>query len=141
MSQFNGGANKVRCVDCSNLSGNMCDKKNISVSPKKRRACGVYAFKGEYENRTPAHSIYIPPVDKATRKMIKRLMELGIIPVREDGSLAFHPDGSVLTPQTVTMPQSTATASVLGTKATEQEQLTGSEPVEEAPLIWTPDGN
>ena len=140
MSQFTGGT-KVRCVDCTHLSGNMCDKKSISVSPKKRRACGMYEFKGEYENRTPAPSIYMPHVDKATRKMIRRLIELGIVPVREDGSLAFHPDGSVLTPQTVEMPRSTATAGVLGTKAVDQEQLTGKESVTEEPLIWTPGGN
>lgn len=139
MSQFTGG-NKVRCVDCAHLSGNMCGKKSISVSPKKRRSCGVYSFKGEYENRNPPPSMYMPHVDKKTRQMIRRLIELGIVPVREDGSMAFHPDGTALTPQTVEMPRSTATASVLETKATEQKQLSGNEPSPEEPLIWTPDG-
>jgi hypothetical protein len=140
MSKFTGESSKVRCVDCLHLSGNMCSRKDISVSPKKRRSCTTYKFKGEYQNRTPVPSIYVPHVDKATRKMIRRLMELGIVPVREDGSLAFHPDGSTLVPQTVEMPRSTATATMLGTKSVEQEQLTGSEQKDETPLIWTPDG-
>jgi hypothetical protein len=92
MSQFEGG-NKVRCADCSRLAGNRCGAKNTKVSVKKRRKCDTYVFKGQYENRQPSEATYVPYTDKKIRKMIKRLIKLGIMPVREDGSLASRPCG------------------------------------------------
>ncbi|MBD3261593.1 MAG: hypothetical protein GF334_07930, partial [Candidatus Altiarchaeales archaeon] len=84
MSEFNGAAHKVRCVDCTKLSGNHCSIKKIKVSPKKKRLCSVYEFKGEYENRTPPEARYMPYVSKNTRRLLKKLMNLGVLPVSSD---------------------------------------------------------
>jgi hypothetical protein len=117
MSQFNGGKNKVRCVDCALLSGNMCTSKTIGVSPKKHRTCTLYQFKGEYKNREPIEGMYIPQIDKSTQRLIRKMVELGIIKV--------HEDGTPLQKQTIEMPRTTANAASLGQKGDERESLTG----------------
>ncbi len=83
MSQFEGG-NKVRCVDCTKLSGKTCTAKNTSVSVKKRRSCGQYNFAGEYVNNTPLPATYVPHVDKKTKQMLKKLMKMGVMPMTGD---------------------------------------------------------
>ncbi len=115
MSQFEGSALKVRCIDCTSLAGNRCSAKNTKVAPKKRRICSQYHFKGEYENRTPANSVYIPYVDKKTRKYIQNLLQMGVVPIAEDGSVETK-DGFAKV-KTLPMPRSTATVTALKAKA------------------------
>ena len=117
MSQFEGSKVKVRCTDCSKLSGIHCIAKNTTVSPKKKRVCSTYVFKGEYENRIPAAAIYMPHIDKKTKKMIKRLLDMGVVPVAEDGSVEVQ-DGFART-KSLTMPVSTATSTLVETKTAE----------------------
>jgi len=117
MSQFEGGKFKVRCIDCTKLSGSHCGAKNTKVSPKKKRLCSQYDFKGEYVNPVPCASVYMPPIDKKTRKMIKRLLEMGVVPVADDGSVEVQ-DGFART-KSLAMPASTATASLVGVKQKE----------------------
>lgn len=139
MSQFEGGKGKVRCVDCTKLSGNRCTAKDTKVSPKKRRNCGVYEFKGEYENRTPAEAVYIPHMDKKQIKMIKRLLEMGIIPVSDEGDVEVQ-DGFART-KSLPMPATTATASLVGVRSEEDPILYKPVEGEEGPdtkIIWTP---
>lgn len=138
MSQFTGQGQRVRCVDCTNLQGTTCVVKKDVVSPKKRRSCSSYVFSGEYKNRTAAEGVYVPPVDKKTRKMIRRLIELGVVPVREDGGVAFHSDGTPLIKKTVEMPRTTATAGVVQ-EVSQSNPLTGNEVSEDGPIIWTPE--
>lgn len=83
MSHFEGG-NKVRCIDCTKLSGKTCTAKNTSVSVKKRRSCGVYQFSGEYVNSTPLPATYLPHVDKKTKKLLKKLAKMGVMPMTGD---------------------------------------------------------
>ena len=117
MSQFNGGKNKVRCVDCTLLSGNMCTSKRIGVSPKKRRACTTYKFKGEFQNSEPIEGMYLPQIDKSTRRLIRKMVELGIIKVNDEGV--------PLQREMIEMPKTTATAALLSQKADEREGLAG----------------
>lgn len=130
MSQFEGSKIKVRCADCSKLSGNRCTAKNTTVAVKKKRLCSIYEFKGEYQNRTPAEAIYVPHVDKKTRKMIRKLLDLGVIPVSGDG-----------TPQTFTktkeLPMPSTTAVPAGVDNKEEEDSPLYKP-SDARLIWTP---
>lgn len=105
MSEFGGGKVKVRCVDCTHLSGRHCGLKDAKVSPKKHRTCGVYNFKGEYVNRTSPPAMYIPNLDKYTQRTIRKLVQANIFPVAEDGR-GF---------KRIEMPRSTATAGVLTT--------------------------
>jgi len=123
MSQFSGGKNKVRCVDCALLSGNICTAKSIGVSPKKHRTCTTYQFKGEYQNREVAEGTYVPQIDKSTRRLIRQMVELGIIKV--------HPDGTPMQRQVLEMPQTTATALNLGMRGDEQAGLAGPDTLEE----------
>ncbi len=109
MSQFEGG-NKVRCVDCTRLAGTRCGVKDATVSVRKRRTCTKYSFIGEYDNRTPANSIYIPPVSKETKRLLKRLSKLGVMPVGDDGNVRIK--GDFYRKGTVPVPVSTATARV-----------------------------
>jgi hypothetical protein len=90
MAQFEGG-NKVRCIDCTKLSGKTCTAKSTSVAVKKRRTCGVYEFKGEYVNSTPLPATYVPHVDKKTKKLMKQLARLGVMPM--DGRAPLIQDG------------------------------------------------
>jgi len=143
MSQFKGSKHKVRCADCIKLVESRCTAKGNKVSPKKKRTCSVYEFKGEYENRTDAEARYVPHVDKKTRRTLKKLMELGIIPVSEDGDISI--EGGYAKVKTVPMPASTATATALGQKPVEDRLV---QPVERPALddldnpigrlIWTP---
>lgn len=137
MSQFEGGKIKVRCVDCTKLESGRCTAKGTKVTPKKKRTCNVYEFKGEYENRTPAESTYVPYVNKKTRKMIRRLLEMGVIPVAEDGSVEIK-DGFART-KTLPMPATTATATMVGTKDSDDSILyTSADSDPDSKLIWTP---
>jgi hypothetical protein len=117
MSQFEGGKFKVRCIDCTKLSGSHCEAKNTTISPKKKRLCGQYNFKGEYENSTPAESIYIPHVEKKTLKMLKRLAKLGVLPVSDEGTIETH-DG-FYKQKTLPIPATTANAELVEIKETE----------------------
>lgn len=143
MSQFQGSSNKVRCVDCVKLSGKNCTAKKTKVAPKKRRLCSSYVFKGEFENREPLPAVYMPPIDKKTLKMIKKLMAMGITPVADGGDLQVTPEGKVLQQQSFEMPKSTATASVVGMKSNEDAALTSPNELADPgaePVIWTPEG-
>lgn len=117
MSQFNGGKNKVRCVDCQLLTGNLCKAKGVGVSSKKRRICTTYQFKGSFQNREPLPGTYVPQIDKSTRRLIRKMAELGIIKV--------HEDGTPLQREVVEMPRTTATAALLSQRIDEQESLAG----------------
>lgn len=117
MSQFEGSKLKVRCTDCTKLSGTHCVAKNTKVTPKKKRLCGVYEFKGEYDNRTPAESIYLPHVDKKTLKMLKRLAKLGVLPVSDEGTIETH-DG-FYKQKTLPIPATTANTELVEIKETE----------------------
>lgn len=117
MSQFNGGKNKVRCVDCKLLSGNLCQSKGVGVAPKKHRICAAYQFKGEYKNREPLAGIYVPQIDKSTQRLIRKMVELGIINVNDAGVPVQK--------QVVEMPRTTATAQNLGIRGDDQVGLAG----------------
>ena len=146
MSQFTGGR-RVRCIDCLHLQGNKCvgRKDTPKVSPKKKRSCGTYDFKGEYQNSTPLESAYVPHIDPKTRKLIKKLMKLGVVPVTETDLQ----EGGM---RQIEVPSSTATASLLGTEVQAdglmyekdidsgiREGQAAGEKHEEKSLIWTPD--
>lgn len=117
MSQFNGGKNKVRCVDCVLLSGNLCQAKGVGVAPKKHRTCTKYQFKGEYQNRETAEGMYVPQIDKSTRRLIRQMIELGIIKVNEDGTPVQR--------QAIEVPRTTVNATMLQQKGNESEGLAG----------------
>lgn len=117
MSQFNGGKNKVRCVDCVLLSGNLCQAKGVGVSPKKHRTCPKYQFKGEYQNRETAEGTYIPQIDKSTRRLIRQMLELGIIKVNDDGAPMQR--------QMIEVPRTTVNAAMLQQKGDVAEAPVG----------------
>ena len=121
MSQFEGNKLKVRCVDCSKLTGMHCTAKDVKVAPKKKRSCGLYDFKGTYINRVPAAAIYVPHVDKKTRKMIRKLIAKGAFPVAEDGSVEGR-DGFVKVKE-LDMPFSTATTPLTEIKDAEEPDI------------------
>lgn len=138
MAQFTGGR-RVRCVDCLYLQGNKCAgrKKTPTVSPKKKRGCATYSFKGEYQNSTPLEAMYVPHIDPKTKKLMKKLMKLGVVPVTnrdlEQGGM-----------RQIQMPASTATARVLGTEITSVgvDSIDPGDIVEEKQsFIWTPDSD
>jgi len=122
MSQFTGGR-RVRCADCLHLQGNRCiGRKNVpKISPKKKRACNVYEFKGEYCNPTPPESVYIPPVDPKTARLMKRLKKMGVGVVTEE-QLRDAAE------RRFSIPHSTATAPLSAEMVGQKESL-----------IWTPD--
>lgn len=127
MGEFTGGNSRVRCIDCAHLSGKMCSRKNAKVAPRKRRICAVYNFKGEYENRETIPGRYMPPLDKKTRRFLKRMYEMGISPVVPDQD-EEHPGYKRLP-----MPASTATAKVLGMQEADETAMTMDQQ-------WGPDG-
>ncbi len=140
MSQFTGGR-RVRCIDCLHLQGNQCiGRKNTpTVAPKKKRACGTYSFKGEYHNSTPLEAAYLPYIDPKTKKLMKKLMKLGAVPV-PDKDLQ---EGGM---RKIAMPASSATASLLGVEQSEDAMfykvLNASDKEDEKDkdnLLWTPD--
>lgn len=138
MSQFQGSTVRVRCADCTKFSEGRCLAKDASVAARKRRTCNAYVFKGEFQNRTPLEAIYFPPVDKKTRKMIQKLISLGIVPVAGNQTMAVGPDGVPMVKQTVVVPPTTATAdpAFLPKMATEKPV---EEESNEQSVIWTPD--
>jgi hypothetical protein len=138
MSQFEGGKLRVRCTDCTKLSGNQCTVKKTKVAPKKKRLCHLYEFKGEYENRTPVEASYVPYMDNKTKRLIKRLLKLGIVPVADDGSVETR--GGFARTKTLQMPATTATAQLVGNKEQEDPLIyTASDrPLDDPKLIWTP---
>jgi hypothetical protein len=125
MSTFEGGKTRVRCVDCVRLSEDgRCSSKEASVAPRKRRSCASYQFKGEYVNRTAVQGTYVPYMDKKTQRIVRRLLELGVVPVRENSPPTFNtPDVSPLTKQVVSAPRSTATPQLLGVEPVEPSGL------------------
>ena len=140
MGEFTGGTSKVRCVDCNYLLGTRCSKKNNKVSPRKRRSCTIYDFKGEYINRVSPEALRVPYTDKSTQRLLRRMLKLGIIPVTETAN-----QESIYKP--ILMPQSTATAGILSVKP--QVEQGGGSPEEhgfgssspqtsdpEAPGVW-----
>lgn len=134
MSEFQGASQKVRCTDCSQFSGSQCSAKNTKVSPKKRRICDLYQFKGKYENRTPLESTYIPKVDKKTRRLLNKLLKLGVVSPASPDTLS--PGVSPF--------RSTATAGIVkmgdpdrkGESAPKPEGGAGQES-----FTWTPEAN
>lgn len=148
MSQFNGG-NKVRCIDCSRLNGTTCSAKSTSVAVKKRRTCSQYKFKGEYENSTPLPSVYVPHVDKATKRLMKKLMKMGVMPMqgtRPHPVEGPNPYGEEATP--VVNPaafQTTATALFPEVKPLEsvgeeaRVEVPNQESQEGTTVVWSPE--
>jgi hypothetical protein len=137
MSQFTGEGRRVRCADCLHLQGKTCvgRKDTPTVSPKKKRSCGSYGFKGEYQNSTPLEATYIPYIDPKTKKLMKKLMKLGVVPVT-DRDLQ---EGGM---RKIVVPASTATASLPGIESQDMEKVSGGQDFvekEEESLIWTPD--
>src|SRR5574338_395245 len=132
MSQFQGSTVRVRCADCTKYSNGRCLAKDALVAARKRRTCTAYVFKGEFQNRTPLESVYFPPVDKKTRKMIQKLISLGIVPVAGN-QVAVSPEGVPMVKQTVVVPPTTTTTdpSFLPKPIVQQE--------EESNEQWTPD--
>lgn len=132
-------------MDCTKLSGHRCMAKQIKVKPKKKRTCTIYNFKGEYENRTPASAVYVPPVDKKAVQLMKKLMQMGVLTVKADGTPkldGFEPG------KTLVMPASTATAGLVGVKPVDdplnyqvQQQVSQEDEPKEDQLIWTPKDN
>ena len=130
MPQFEGNKLKVRCVDCTSLSGNHCSVKNTKVAPKKRRVCGVYQFKGEFENRSPEVVPYVPHVDKKTRKMIQKLLNMGTVPVvGKEGERSVEVTGGEGFAKVKTFPTPSTTALISDVSELKSEQL-------EDPLIY-----
>ena len=121
MSQFTGGR-QVRCIDCLHLQANKCigRRGTPKVSPKKKRSCGTYDFKGEYHNSTPLPSSYAPHVDAKTRQLVKKLMKLGVVTSTEKEMQEAEP-------KRIIVPASTAT------------QVSPPPPTKKGEsLIWTP---
>lgn len=146
MSQFKGG-NKVRCVDCTKLSGNICSAKKTSVAVKKRRTCNQYNFKGEFSNSTPLPATYVPYVDKKTKKLMKRLMNMGVLPM--DGARPAIQDGpygeeeqKVVNPAAFS---TTATAQIPVVQELEsvgeavRDEIDPSLVEEDTTLVWSPE--
>ena len=145
MNEFAGNKLKVRCVDCTHLSGTRCVPKKVKVSPRKRRMCRSYQFTGAYDNRTPAESMYIPHVDQKTRQMIRKLLKLGITPVSE-ADLMQEAGREFQKVKTLQMPASTATAGIITEQPAEddavfeqQDKIIDPEHLDGVKLIWTPD--
>lgn len=138
MGQFKGSRFKVRCVDCTKLLRTRCVPKDVVVSPRKKRLCGAYEFKGWYENSTPMDAMYLPYVDKKTLKMLRRLTKLGILPVSGDGTVetrdGFYRD------KMVSMPTSTAVDSSGEVWAKEDPIIykPSDQEFAETKLIWSP---
>lgn len=144
MSKFEGGKRRVRCVDCTKLSGKMCTAKNTSVAPSKRRLCKAYEFKGEYANREPLESVYVPYVDKNTRRLMKKLMKLGL--AGPNPRSMNNPDESIIiepTPGQIVLPWgTTATATTIKEGRIDAvPEKAEDTPEEEKSYIWTPDQN
>ena len=131
MSLFKGSNYLVRCVDCVNFTGSHCSLKKSKVSPKKKRTCDIYAFKGEYHNRTPAEATYVPYVDPGTRKLIKKLARLGVLSNYEH---PVHPRQFKTTANSDTLKMGEAVR--LGEAA-----IIPDLPQEEETIIWTPNNN
>lgn len=146
MSQFEGG-NKVRCVDCTKLSGKTCTAKKAKVAVKKRRTCTMYNFKGEYQNSTPLPATYVPHVDKKTKQLMKRLMKMGVMPM--DGAPtpvpADNPYGAEPAPINPAAFQSTATAALPVVKELEsvgeevRHEVDPKHTEEDTTVIWSPE--
>lgn len=139
MSQFKGGR-RIRCIDCLHLQGNKCTRRKDTpkVTPKKKRNCGVYEFKGEYANSTPLEATYVPHIDAKTKKLMKKLMKLGVVPVTEE-------EMQEVGMRKIQVPQSTATAGIIGTEV-RSDGVDTIDPgeageKEEPSLIWTPDSD
>ena len=147
MSQFQGG-NKVRCVDCTKLSGKTCTAKNTSVSVKKRRSCGVYQFSGEYVNSTPLPATYLPHVDRKTKQLMKKLMKMGVMPVTGDRPVPTIKSDiyeQANPPVNTSAFQSTATAQIPIVKPLESHgeaaimRTEGDESQEGTTVVWSPE--
>lgn len=149
MSQFEGG-NKVRCIDCTNLSGKTCTTKNTTVAVKKRRICSQYNFTGEYVNNNPLPTTYVPPIDKKARRLLNKLMKMGVMPMTGDRpSPAIKSDiydqEKVLTSSASF--QSTATAPLpvvmplesVGEAAPESQPLLQGEFEKGTTMVWSPE--
>jgi len=143
MSKFEGG-NKVRCVDCSRLSGAVCSAKGSKVSIKKRRSCGRYVFGGEFVNRCSADAVYVPHVDPKTRRLMRKLMKMGVLPDGQQSPVPAPPSGGSIEPLVeVANPaafKTTATAQIPVVAPLESvgESVHGR-PGEEEIAIWTPE--
>ena len=149
MAQFEGG-NKVRCADCTKLSGKTCTAKNTAVAIKKRRACGQYNFAGEYVNNTPLPTTYMPPVDKKAERLMRKLMKMGFLPMTGDRPVPsiksdiYDPDKASINPAAF---QTTATAptSVVMPLESVGEAAPGPQPLDHGEsekgttVVWSPE--
>ena len=149
MSQFEGG-NKVRCIDCTKLSGKTCIAKNTTVSVKKRRTCGQYNFTGEYVNNNPLPTTYVPPVDKKARRLLNKLMKMGVMPITGDRPVPAIKSDIYDQEKALTDPslfQSTATSPLpvlmplesVGEAAPETPPLLQGESEEGTTVVWSPE--
>lgn len=149
MSQFEGG-NKVRCIDCTKLSGKNCIAKNTTVAVKKRRTCGQYNFTGEYVNNNPLPTTYVPPVDKKTRRLLNKLMKMGVMPMTGDRPVPAIKSDIYDQEKVLANPapfQSTATAPLpvvmplesVGEAAPEPQPLPRGKVEEGTTVVWSPE--
>ena len=119
----------VRCIDCVHIKQRkFCEIKGIKVSRKKLHRCDIFTFR---EDKSPPPDRYVPAnakeKAKKTRRFMRKLIDAGAH-FTEDGHLLFEdfkmgPDGQLYQKQTIEVPQSTATASVVGTEPTEGPTL------------------
>jgi hypothetical protein len=147
MAEFKGG-NKVRCADCTKLSGKTCTAKSTTVSVKKRRSCGQYNFAGEYVNSTPLPATYVPHVDKKTKQLMKKLMKMGVLPATGQRpaptikSEIYEQEKAPINPAAF---QSTATAQIPIVKPLESHgeaavmRTEGDESQEGTTVVWSPE--
>lgn len=106
---------KVKCKNCDNIiRRNYCRVKQIAVDRNKSLECDLFAIKVK---RPPSEPMYVPSVDKKTRRLIQKLVRMGIVPVAEDGTAEVQVDkrGNLYKKVILEVPKSTATAGILGT--------------------------
>lgn len=146
MSEFEGGKVKVRCVDCTKLSGSRCSLKGSKVSAKKRRTCSKYDFKGEFSNRVSPDAVYLPYVDPKSRRILNKLMKLGLTSSSNKSPIPPPPDMSSIDPNMIINPayfQSTATANIpvvspLESVGHRTSSSDSDQDIDGANLIWSP---
>jgi len=102
------------------LVGTKCGVKRAKVSVKKRRTCSKYNFTGEYANGTPADAVYLPHVDRKTKKLLKRLAKMGVQPVGDDGTIQLK--GDFYRQGEMNIPTSTANAGIIDPVNDDQKQ-------------------
>lgn len=107
---------QVKCKDCDYMiRRSHCIIKDIAIDRNKSIQCEVFAPK--VKNRPTPEPVYVPAIPKKTRKLIQKLVKAGIVPVAADGTADVKMDaqGNLYRKATIEVPQTTATAGILGT--------------------------